>query len=202
MPIWCLSGIPWFPCLTGAFPLPDKVLKAVVLGVVGLFRPPAVPGVLGASIISHGAWPDSLSEVLEPWADRGCLLDQRVTKVRINCVVNSALRQLEQVDSDWQGPTHTIRIVTAKAALACLQYPMRSELTGGPHFLVMYQGAPGWGCAGSLMSGPAWLWMLIAKRMTSAVWARRDTKGWKTDVMNMIPLQRRMKTERTEITTL
>lgn len=141
--MWCLSGIPWLPFLTGAFPLPDKVLKAVVLGVVGLFRPPAVPGVLGASIISQGARPDSLSETLELRLDRNCLLGQRDIKARINCVVNSVLTQLAQVESVWQRSTYTMRIVTAKAALACLQYPMRSELTGGPHFLVMYQGAPG-----------------------------------------------------------
>ena len=53
--MWCLSGIPWLPCLTGAFPLLDKVLNAVVLGVVGLLNPPAIPGVFGPSIISHGA---------------------------------------------------------------------------------------------------------------------------------------------------
>ena len=52
------------------------------------------------------------------------------------------------------------------------------------------------------MSGPAWLWILIAQRMTSAAWTRRDNRGWKTDVINMIALHRRMKTERTEITTL
>ena len=68
--------------------------------------------------------------------------------------------------------------------------------------MVIYQGAPGWGCAGSLMSGPAWLWMLTAKRATSAAWMNTDIRGYKTDVMNMTPLHRRMKTERTEITTL
>lgn len=88
MPIWCRRGIPWFPCLTGAFPLPDRVLKAVVLGVVGLLNPPAVPGVLGASIISQGAWLDSLSEEL-----RNRLLGQSETKARIICVAKSALRR-------------------------------------------------------------------------------------------------------------
>ena len=90
MPIWCRRGIPWFPCLTGAFPLPDKVLKAVVLGVVGLLKPPAVPGVLGASIISQGAWPDSLSDSLEL---RNRLLGQSETKARIMYVAKSALRR-------------------------------------------------------------------------------------------------------------
>ena len=35
-----------------------------------------------------------------------------------------------------------MRMVTAKAAFACLQYPIKLGLTGGPQLLVMYQGAP------------------------------------------------------------
>ena len=35
-------------------PLLESTLNALVLGVVGLFKPPAVPGVLGVSSISHG----------------------------------------------------------------------------------------------------------------------------------------------------
>ena len=51
--------------------------------------------------------------------------------------------------------THHMSTVTAKAPLACLQYPTRSLLIGGPQLLVMYHGAPGCGCFGSLMSGAA-----------------------------------------------
>ena len=38
--------------------------------------------------------------------------------------------------------------------------------------------------------------------MASAAWTRRDSRGWKIDRMNMIPLHIRMKTDRIEITTL
>ncbi len=58
------------PCLTGCFPLPDKVLNAVVLGVVGLLMPPTVPGVRGISSISYGWTFPSLSDILELRADR------------------------------------------------------------------------------------------------------------------------------------
>jgi len=37
-----------------AFPFPESVLNAMVLGVAGLFIPPVVPGVRGTSLISHG----------------------------------------------------------------------------------------------------------------------------------------------------
>ena len=68
-------------------------------------------------------------------------------------------------------------IVTAKAALACLQYPIRLGLTGGPHFFVIYQGAPGCGCLGSLISDPAWLWALTAHMATSAAWMTSEIRG-------------------------
>ena len=55
MAMWCLSGIPLLPWRTAGFPCPESWLNAIVLGVVGLFKPPVVPGVWGASIISQGA---------------------------------------------------------------------------------------------------------------------------------------------------
>ena len=60
-----------FPCL-GVFPFLERILKAMVLGVVGLFKPPAVPGVRGASVISQGREfaRDSVSGMRELWEAR------------------------------------------------------------------------------------------------------------------------------------
>ena len=97
MLIWCLNGIPWFPCLIGGacligcLPVPESVLKAFVLGVVGLFRPPAVPGVRGGSSISHGCWFLSLSETFELRVDRHSLEGMRVMTVRMRYVKNRVL---------------------------------------------------------------------------------------------------------------
>jgi len=46
------------------------------------------------------------------------------------------------------------------------------------------------------------LWMLTAHSATRAAWMIRDIRGWKTEQMNIMPLHRRRKTERTAITTL
>ena len=66
MATWCFKVIPTLPLLSGALlvftsglafgwlDLLVKVLKALVLGVVGLFSPDGVPGTRGASSISHG----------------------------------------------------------------------------------------------------------------------------------------------------
>lgn len=53
-------------------PFLDKALNAMVLGVVGLFKAPVVPGVLGASVISQGreSWRDSVSGMRELWEAR------------------------------------------------------------------------------------------------------------------------------------
>lgn len=52
-----------------------------------------------------------------------------------------------------QRGTYTSNMVTARHALACVQYCFKCGLTGGPQDFVMYHGAPGWGWSGSDMSG-------------------------------------------------
>lgn len=52
------------------------------------------------------------------------------------------------------------------------------------------------------MSGPAWLWMATAQTARSPLCATIEIRGWKTPVMYMTALQRRMNTARTAMTTL
>jgi len=58
--------------------------------------------------------------------------------------------------------TYHMRIATAKAPLACWQNPRTAPVLATAQLRVMYQGAPGWGNRGSLMSEPDWPWTLTA----------------------------------------
>lgn len=58
--------------------------------------------------------------------------------------------------------TYHMRMATAKAPLACWQNPRTAPVCATEQLCVMYHGAPGCGCWGSLMSEPAWPWMLTA----------------------------------------
>lgn len=98
--------------------------------------------------------------------------------------------------------TYQSKIVTANVALACLQYPLRFGFTGGPHDFVIYHGAPGCGCSGSLISDAAWLWMLMAYKVIKAECTMTETIGSKQWVMNMIPFTSNTNIDRTAMMTL
>lgn len=61
-----------------------------------------------------------------------------------------------------KGDIYHKQTVTANAPFACWQYPCTRSLTGGPQLFVIYHGAPGCGCFGSLMSLAACAWILTA----------------------------------------
>lgn len=66
----------------------------------------------------------------------------------------------------------------------------------------MYQGKPGLGLSGSLMSGADWLRRETAKRASMRQWTSRLSSGRKRCMTNKTTFTSRMNIPRTEATTL
>ena len=94
-----------------------------------------------------------------------------------------------------------MRVVIARAALACSQNVMLDWKCATSQLFVMYHGAPGCGRFGSLMSDDVWAKRLYAQMAAMPPWIRKEMMGSQMCMMNIMPLTRRKNMLRTDITT-